>query len=100
MRKDRNTAVREIDESSHRDLLTKYLFERGYLPGKCLCVRGIGVSWKIVCVQGLDRVSWKIVCVRGLDRAFWKMEYLFDYKIEAPGKFVCVRGLNKGFWKN
>ena len=26
------------NESSHRDLLTKYLFERGYLPGKCLCV--------------------------------------------------------------
>ena len=39
-------------ESSHRDLLTKYLFERGYLPGKFLCVRGIGVSWKIVCGGG------------------------------------------------
>ena len=56
-----------------RDLLAKYLFERGYLPGKCLCVRGIGVSWKIVCVRGLDRVSWKIVGVRGLDWASWKM---------------------------
>ena len=51
-------------ESSHRDLLTKYLFERGYLPGKCLCVRGIGVSWKIVCVRGLDMASWKILSVR------------------------------------
>ena len=47
-------------ESSHRDLLAKYLFERGYLPGKCLCVRGIGVSWKIVGVRGLDRASWKM----------------------------------------
>ena len=28
----------KITESSHRDLLTKYLFERGYLPEKCLCV--------------------------------------------------------------
>ena len=49
-----------IDESSHRDLLAKYLFKRGYLPGKCLCVRGIGVSWKIVCVRGIDRASWKM----------------------------------------
>ena len=60
-------------ESSHRDLLTKYLFERGYLPGKCVCVRSIGISWKIVCVRELDRVSWKLVGVRGLDRASWKM---------------------------
>ena len=29
-------SVRAICESSHRDLLTKNLFERGYLPGKCL----------------------------------------------------------------
>ena len=52
-------------ESSHRDLLMKYLFdERGYIPGKCLCVRGIGVSWKILCVRGLDRVSWKMsICL-------------------------------------
>ena len=62
-----------ISESGHRDLLTKYLFERGYLPGKFLCVRGIGVSWKIVCVRGLNNVFWKIVGVRGLDRASWKM---------------------------
>ena len=26
------------------------------------------VSWKFVCVRGLDRVSWKIVGVRGLDK--------------------------------
>ena len=31
---------------------------------------------------------------------FLENEYLFDEKIEAPGKFVCVRGLNKGFWEN
>ena len=60
-------------ESSHQDLLAKYLFEREYLPGKYLCVRGMGGSWKIVCVRGLDRVSWKIVGVRGLDRASWKI---------------------------
>ena len=42
----------------------------------------------------LGRPSWKIVCVRGLDRAFLENEYLFDEKIEAPGKFVCVRGLD------
>ena len=47
-------------ESSHRDPFAKYLFERGYLPGKCLCVRGIGGSWKIVGVRGLDRASWKM----------------------------------------
>ena len=42
--------VYSIFESSHRDLLTKYLFDKGYLPGKCLSVRGIGVSWKIITV--------------------------------------------------
>ena len=25
-----------------------------------MCSRGIEVSWKIVCVRGLDRVSWKM----------------------------------------
>ena len=50
---------------------------RGYLPGKCLSVRGIGGSWKIV-------------CVRGLDRAFWKMNICSMKKIEAPEKFVLV----------
>ena len=45
---------------------------REYLPGKCLSVRGIGVSWKIICVR-VDRTSWKI--------------NMFDDKIEAPGKF-------------
>ena len=74
-------------ESSHRDLLIKYLFDGGYLPGKFVSVRGIGISWKIVCVRGLDRASWK-------------MNIMFDEKIEAPEKFVCVRGLNKGFWEN
>ena len=50
----------------------------GYLNGKCvISVRGIGVFWKIVCVRGLNRASWN--------------KYLFDEKIEAPGKFVCVR---------
>ena len=60
-------------ESSNRDLLIKYLFDGGYLPGKCVSVRGI-------------RVSWKIVCVRGLDRGFLENEYLFHKKIEDPGK--------------
>ena len=46
--------------SSYRDLLTKYLFDGGYLLGKCLSVRGIGVSWKIICVRRLDRPSWKM----------------------------------------
>ena len=27
---------------------------RGYLPGKCLSVRGIGVSWKIICARRLE----------------------------------------------
>ena len=75
----RKQPPRPIDEISVR---------QGYLPGKCLYVRGIGVSWKIVCVRGLDRTSWKT------------NTYLFDEKTEAPGKFVCVRGLNKGFWEN
>ena len=30
---------------------------QGYLPGKCVSVWSIGVSWKIVCVRGLDRAS-------------------------------------------
>ena len=64
----------------------KYLFGGGYLPGKCASVRGIGVSWKIMCSR--------------TRQGLLENQYLFDEKKEACGKFVCVRGVNKGFWEN
>ena len=76
-----------------RHLLIKYLFGGRYLPGKCVSVRGIGVSWKIVSVRGLDRVFWKIVGVRGLDkvdRASWKMSICSMRKWRLPGKWGYV----------
>ena len=58
----RRSFQERIYESSQRDLLTKYLFdggrEWGYHPGKYLSVRSIGVSWKMICVRGLDRASF------------------------------------------
>ena len=40
----RMSVVVTIAKSSHRDLLMKYLFDGGYLPGKCVSVQGIEVS--------------------------------------------------------
>ena len=70
-----------LNTESSQDLLMKYLFDRGYLPGKCVSVRGIGVSWKIVCVRRTDRTSWKIhACSRN------KSTLLENYKKLAFGK--------------
>ena len=53
----------EIFESSHRDLLTKYLFDE-WAP-----------FWKIVCVRGLDRASWKMnIHVQWKNRGSWKID--------------------------
>ena len=71
-----------------------------------MCSRHRGFLWNIVCVRGLDRVSPNLdpsapslLCSR-TKKGFLENEYLFDEKIEAPGKFVCVRGLKNGFWEN
>ena len=51
-----------------------------------ICSRHRGLMENRIC----SRTRW----------GFLENEYLFDEKIEAPGKFVYVRGLNKGFWEN
>ena len=61
--------------------INEIFVREGYLPGKYLNVQGIGISWKIVCVRGLDRTSWKMNIIYQYNRI-----YICSKSIEAPGK--------------
>ena len=63
-------------ESSHPDLMLKYLLGGGYLPGNCLSVR-----WYP------KKASWKIVICSVAKKVFLENRYLFgSQKRSAPGK--------------
>ena len=76
-------------ESSHWDLMLKYLFGGGYLPGNCLSVRWYS-----------KKASWKTVICSVATKVFLENRYLFgSQKRSAPGKSVSVRCLKSCSWK-
>ena len=77
-----------INKTKAATKTTKYMFDGGYLP-KCLSVRSIGVSWKIVCVPGLERLQNKLYKNSQILRRltldyFFSPKRLFIYSIIYP----------------